>query len=148
MNKKIYFLIGLIIIAMSGYAAYGFISQNNKDNQFKTECEKNPNVHTSLIFAVKQTENPHQINVQLNDDKGKTILNKILNDAEEPSEFKYDGGFSIHDTIQLIYNEKVYRIYGFQYHSVVINDKKGPECQYKGAFINGKWNASNVFDLN
>lgn len=27
-----------------------------------------------------------------------------------------------------------YAAYGFQYHSIVINIKKGPECQYKGFY--------------
>lgn len=147
MNKARLFII-IVVLSILGYMAYGYINQKNKDDQFKTECEKNPDIHTSLTFAVNPAENSHQINVQLKDNKGKVILNKVLNDAEEANEFKYEGGFSIHDTIELIYNKKVYKIYGFKYHAIVINEKKGPECQYKGAFINGKWIESSVFDLN
>ncbi|MCZ4243838.1 hypothetical protein [Pedobacter punctiformis] len=147
MNKTPFFII-LIVLAILGYMGYGYIDQKSKDDQFQTACEKNPNIHTFLTFAVKQTENSNQIDVQLKDNKGKIILNKILYDTQEVNEFKYEGSFSVQDTIKLVYNKKVYKIYGFRHHSVVINEKKGPECQYKGAFINGKWNEGTVFDLN
>lgn len=125
----------------------GWISQKNKDNQFKTECENNPSIHTTLSFVVDPKDEAHQINVHLKNKQSQTILNKVLNKNKD-HEFKYDGGFSISDTLMIIKNSKVYKMYGFKYHTVVINEKKGPECHYKGAFINGKWNEDYIVDLN
>lgn len=144
--KKAY-LISFILCTIIGWMIIGWISQKNKDNQFKTKCENNPSTHTSLTFAIDPKEESHQINVLLKNKQNQMILNKIVSENED-HEFTYDGGFSIDDTLMVIKKSKTYKIYGFKYHTVIINEKKGPECQYKGAFFNGKWNEDDVFDLN
>ncbi|MCX3266967.1 hypothetical protein [Pedobacter agri] len=143
MNKKIIFVIVAVGIA---YMVYGFLSQIFKDEEFKSGCEQNANQSTTLVFVLPERTGLDKLTLKLKNGAGKPVK-KVMTEDPKTKEFRYTDGFSIHDTLELVTPEKQYEIYGFEYSAITINEKKGLECAYNGAYIDGKWNDSNVFML-
>ncbi|WP_316808409.1 hypothetical protein [Pedobacter agri] len=144
MSRKFIFLIVAIGIA---YMVYGFFNQRFKDEQFTDNCEQNPNQSTALIFVLPESASTNKLTLQLKNGTDGPVK-KVITEDPKTGEFRYVDGFSIHDTVEVFTPEKQYKIYGFEYRSITINEKKGLECAYNGAYVNGKWNDSNVFRLN
>ena len=137
-----------IVIAIVGlaYMAYGYLDQKNKDNQFSKACMENLKVDTPLTFALKNNTQIPELQLQII--RGGKVVDRVIVKKTMNDDYLYEDGCSVHDTLSIMINKKIYSIYGFQYHAVTINDKKGLECKFKGAFLNQKWNEGYVFELN
>jgi len=144
MNRKLIFLIAILGIA---YAAYGLLNQKFKDEQFRDNCEQNPNRLTALTFVLSKTTDNTKLALKIKRSHDNPLDKVIFKDSKK-SEFNYTDGFSIHDTLEIVTPLKRYKIYGFEYRAITVNAKKGLECAYNGAYINAKWNDGNVFVLN
>ena len=136
----------MIVAVGIAYMVYGFLSQLFKDEEFKSGCEQNANQSTTLVFVLPERTGLNNLTLKLKNGAGKPVK-KVLTEDPKTKEFRYTDGFSIHDTLELVTPEKQYEIYGFEYSAITINEKKGLECAHNGAYIDGKWNDSNVFML-
>ena len=112
----------------------------------KVVVKKNVNQSTTLVFVLPERTGLNNLTLKLKNGAGKPVK-KMMTEDPKTKEFRYTDGFSIHDTLKLVTPEKQYEIYGFKYSAITINEKKGLECVYNGAYIDGKWNDSNVFML-
>lgn len=126
--------------------AYGFFTQMKKDSDFTDECEHRANQLIPLVFTTPHAKDIKQLNLHIKS-FGATSLYKTINVDIETNEFTFNGGFSTKDTIEITNLAKLYKVYGFQYHAITINEKKGLECRYKGAYLNGKWVEDKLFIL-
>jgi hypothetical protein len=145
MTKKAILYISIITLGILAYMAYGYLNQEKIDEQFRNDCSKNPRTNTPLTFVLNANEHVPKLNLSI---KGHgEIVNKTILRNEATNDYEYKDGFSLGDTLEIIHKGKSYKIYGFQYHTVTVNIKKGQECKYKGAFMNQKWNERTVFNL-
>ncbi|AND65403.1 hypothetical protein AX766_13920 [Flavobacterium covae] len=62
-------------------------------------------------------------------------------------EYKYGYGFELEDTIKINIDNNLFKIYSFKFDTFIINKKKGLECEFKEAILNGKLNKTNIFEI-
>jgi len=142
MNKR--FVI-IAIAAIMTYMVYGYLNQKAKDDEFASACISGTNL-TTLSFILPEQKKIKKLHLKISRANQKTIM-EVATQHSGNNNFSYTGGFSSLDTLEITSLSKKYKMYGFKYVSIVINAKKGPECQYRGAYINGKWNDGNIVSL-
>jgi len=135
------YVIIILLLAVAGYIGYNFYQQYRRDNDFICKCRKGNEMNTKLMFDFLNDLEILKVKALINNKK---INIKRVN-ITDPLE--YNQGFSLQDTLKIVTQSKNYNIYGFKYDSVMINPQKGLECEFKGAFVNDKWNEGNVFIL-
>ena len=129
------------------YMVYGFLNQKFKDEKFNHDCEQNPNRLSALTFVLAKSNGVTKLALKIKRSHDNPLDKMMIKDSKT-NEFNYTDGFSIHDTLEIFTPLKNYRIYGFEYRAITINEKKGLECAFNGAYVDGKWNDSSVFMLN
>jgi len=135
MKKKIILILATVIIASVAFYIYlALREQEKKDEKFICNCQKNGTVTevklSSKYFIPQKTEfffNKKKINY-----KKSSYDNYFL--------FSFDLSISksSEDTLFIKDEKKTVKIYDFNVDTLIINKKRGLECDLKDVTINGK----------
>lgn len=142
MKIKVGIFITLIFI-ICGYIAFQLYKQDKKDDEFAKECENSPRVNTEIFFITSSTQDNSDALLFYNGKPVKFDTITVVSGNEK--QFNYSAAFDNKDKLEFRLNNEKYVLDNFKYQSVVINEKKGPECHFKGASFNGKWQEKNYF---
>ena len=147
MQIKIKYYLLIPIVLVLSYLIYNLYQQKIIDENYICDCRKGKNMNSELFFDL-QFSNDEISNMSI-----------ILNNLEKPIdieniikkeffyEYKYEYGFELGDTLKIKINNKLNKIYGFKYDTVIINSKKGLECELKGAKVNDIFQNGNRFQI-
>ncbi|MFC6269832.1 hypothetical protein [Frigoriflavimonas asaccharolytica] len=146
MQKKTVYILLLSIFLVAIYIGYQLNKQDNEDEILIYQCQSNPNVNTTITFVVKKDQmTSKDFVIKLNSKD--TILDKSYSDSNSTNEYSFSHTFVKGDKVEIVLMQKTYVIDRFQFSSVIINRKKGLECKFDGAFLNGIRYNSDVFIL-
>ncbi len=144
-KKKIYLLILLVLV--SSYIIYNLYQQKIIDENYICDCRKGKNMNSELFFDLQfSNEVVGNVSIELNNLK-KPIEIENIRKYKKFYEYKYEYGFELTDTLKVKINDKLNKIYGFKYDTIIINSKKGLECEFKGAIVNGIFQKGNRFEI-
>lgn len=145
-KRKYYFLITFVFVIL-GYVLFKLLQQKKVDNDYICNCQNGLNMSSELILKTYYNkENIENMIINLNELR-RQIDRKSIVKRDAFSEYKYQNGFELEDTLTFEINDRKYRIYGFKYDTIIINKKKGLECEFKGAYLDGKWIEGKIFFL-
>lgn len=146
MKKKTVYIFSITIFLIIVYIGYQMIKQKANNKNFMDECQSNPNINTTITIVVKKEQLiSDDLSIKLNSKD--TILEKTFSNSDGTNEYNFSRAFGKDDRVEIILRASTYVIDKFQFGSVIINNKKGPECKFIGAFVNGNQNNSDVFVL-
>lgn len=144
-KKKYYLFIPLVVVLC--YVIYNLKLQKIEYSNYICECRLAKDMHSDLIFDLYFTKRQiNNMSIKINKIK-KPIDVRNIRKTTKNYEYKYEYGFELHDSLTVSIDDRLYKIYGFKYDTIIINRKKGLECLFKGAYLNNKWVEGNYFIL-